>query len=195
MWRGGEIGDEPGAGNWGSVFKWPLIGIHTILTPDNKILTFGTDLQGKQSGLLYYDVWDPKTNAHFTLDNVTEVDMFCAVAMVIPATGKIMIAGGDARPVGDVNFGVTSVNHFDYRDKSLVKAPDGEMAYPRWYPTAVTLANGTILVIGGKGGPHHGGDGRLAVSRSSIRPASAGRRWRAPPTRRSRRTGSIRAPG
>jgi hypothetical protein len=148
-------------GNWGSVFKWPLIGIHTILTPDNKILTFGTDKQGKQSGLLYYDVWDPKTKAHFTLDNVTEVDMFCAVAMVIPATGKIMIAGGDARPFGDVNYGVTSVNHYDYRDKSLVKAPDGEddMAFPRWYPTAVTLANGTILVLGGKGAKHHGGDG------------------------------------
>ena len=79
--------------------------------------------------------------------------------MVIPGTGKIMIAGGDARPVGDVNFGVTSVLEYDYRNKSLVKSPDGELDFPRWYPTAVTLANGTILILGGKGGEEHGGMG------------------------------------
>ena len=106
---------------------------------------------------MYYDVWDPVTNAHYTLNNVTQVDMFCAVAMVIPATGKIMIAGGDARPFGQVNYGITSVLQFDYRNKSLVKAPDGELAFPRWYPTAVTLANGTILVSAGEGDGSHGG--------------------------------------
>ena len=147
------------SGYWNKPFEWPLIGIHTIITPDNKILTFGTDLQGNQSGLLYYDVWNPATNVHYTLNNVTQVDMFCAVALVIPATDKIMIAGGDARPVGDTGFGVTSVNHYDYRNMTLVKAPSGEMEHPRWYPTAVTLANGTILVLGGKGGAEHGGDG------------------------------------
>ena len=121
--------------------------------------------------------------------------MFCAVAMVIPATGKIMIAGGDARPFGDINFGVTSVNHYDYRDKTLVKAPDGEMAFPRWYPTAVTLANGTILVLGGKGGTHHGGDG------ASPYPGALHARRRLEDTGGSRRpgarrtTGTIRAPG
>ncbi len=91
---------------------------------------------------MYYDVWDPATNVHHTLTNISKVDMFCSVAMVIPATGKIMIAGGDARPVGDINYGITSVLQYDYRDETLTKAPDGELAYPRWYPTAVTLANG-----------------------------------------------------
>ena len=144
-------------GDWGPLFNWPLIGIHAVLTPDNKVLTFGTNTAGQQSGLRYYDVWDPATNRHTTLQHVTKVDMFCAVAMVVPATGKVMIAGGDTRPTGNINFGVSSVNEFDYRDNSLVKSPDGEMQYPRWYPTAVMLADGTILILGGKGGPVHGG--------------------------------------
>jgi Ca2+-binding RTX toxin-like protein len=146
-------------GDFGSVFNWPLIGIHSILTPDNKVLTFGTDLRGRQGGSMYYDVWDPVTNVHHTLPNVSRVDMFCGVALVIPATGNIMIAGGDSRPLGKVNFGITSVLQYDYRTETLDKAPDGELAYPRWYPTAVTLPNGSILVLGGRGNGSHGGMG------------------------------------
>ena len=146
-------------GDWGPLFNWPLIGIHAVLTPDNRVLTFGTDRQGNQGGQMYYDVWNPATKGHNTLNNVTHVDMFCSAAVVIPGTGKIMIAGGDARTEGDVNFGVTSVLEYDYRNKSLVNSPDGELNFPRWYPTAVTLANGTILILGGKGGEEHGGMG------------------------------------
>lgn len=143
-------------GDFGELFKWPLIGIHAILTPDNKVLTFGTDLRGVQGGRMYYDVWDPVTNVHHTLKNVTKVDMFCAAALVVPSTGNVLIIGGDARPIGKVNYGITSVLQFDYRDETLFKSPDGELAFPRWYPTAVTLPNGSILVLGGRGGGSHG---------------------------------------
>ena len=34
-------------GDFGPVFKWPIIGIHAILTPDNRVFTFGTDLEGR----------------------------------------------------------------------------------------------------------------------------------------------------
>lgn len=78
---------------------------------------------------------NPVTDAHHALNNVNEVDMFRGVALVIPATGNTMIAGGDARPVGNVNFGITSVPRNDFRDETLLKAPEGEMAYPRWNPT------------------------------------------------------------
>ena len=36
------------SGQWSSVFDWPIIGIHCVLTPDNKILTYGTDQFGAQ---------------------------------------------------------------------------------------------------------------------------------------------------
>ena len=62
-------------GSFGPVINWPIIGIHAVLTPDNKLLTFGTDIKGRQGGSMYYDVWDPVTGVHHTLTNYTKVDM------------------------------------------------------------------------------------------------------------------------
>src|SRR4051812_13888759 len=92
-------------GQWSDVFDWPIIGIHSILTPDNKILTFGTDQYGQQGAEFVYDVWDPATNTHYTLPNKTPTDMFCSAAIVVPLTGDVLITGGDARPMGHVNKG------------------------------------------------------------------------------------------
>jgi hypothetical protein len=136
-------------GQWSDVFYWPLIGLQTTLMPDGKILTFGTDQFGKQGAALIYDVWDPATNIHYTLPNKTPTDLFCCAAIVVPSTGEVLISGGDARPSGHVNGGVNDVNVFDYRDMSLSVAPEGPMAYERWYPTVVELANGKILILGG----------------------------------------------
>ena len=35
-------------GQWSDVFDWPIIGLQATLTPDGKILTYGTDQFGKQ---------------------------------------------------------------------------------------------------------------------------------------------------
>jgi Ca2+-binding RTX toxin-like protein len=139
-----EIGGE-----WSDVFDWPIIGIQATLTPDGKILTYGTDQFGQQGGALVYDVWDPATNTHYTLPNKTPTDMFCSAAIVVPSTGYILISGGDARPMGHVNMGVADVNVFDYRDMSVSASQDGPMSYQRWYPTVVELANGNVLILGG----------------------------------------------
>ena len=56
------------SGSWGSLFSWPKIGVHAIVLPNGKILTYGTDQAGNQ-GALIYDVWDPATNTHITLPN------------------------------------------------------------------------------------------------------------------------------
>ena len=136
-------------GQWSGVFDWPLIGIQSILTPDGKILTYGTDQFGRQGGALIYDVWDPATNTHYTLPNKTPTDMFCSAAIVVPSTGEILITGGDARPLGHVNMGVHDVNVFDYRDMSVSASQDGPMSFQRWYPTVVELANGKVLILGG----------------------------------------------
>jgi Bacterial lectin/Galactose oxidase-like, Early set domain/RTX calcium-binding nonapeptide repeat (4 copies) len=136
-------------GQWSDVFDWPIIGIESILTPDGKILTYGTDQNGEQGAALIYDVWDPATNTHYTLPNETPTDEFCSAAIVVPSTGDILISGGDDRPMGHVNVGVADVNVFDYRDMSLSPSQDGPMRYQRWYPTVVELANGKVLILGG----------------------------------------------
>ena len=47
--RGAWVGPQP----------WPLIAAHAVLTPDGRVLTYGTDGTGKQTGFFIYDVWDP----------------------------------------------------------------------------------------------------------------------------------------
>ena len=143
-----ENADEIGA--FGDVFPWPIIGIHMGMMPDGKILTFGTDQNGLQSGLHIYDVWDPVTGTHTTLSHTTNSDIFCAVAIIVPDTGEFLIAGGDARPAGNYNGGIADVNVFDYTDLSLTHSATGPMAFSRWYATSVQTAAGQIVLIGGR---------------------------------------------
>ncbi len=139
-------------GTWGSLFNWPLIGIHSILTQDGKVLSFGTDLAGNQGAAMFHDVWDPVTNTHTTINHnsATPTDIFCANGLIVPGTDKILISGGDARPLGSINNGVADVNVYNTNTNQIT--PEDPMAYARWYATAITLQNGQILQLGGRAG-------------------------------------------
>ena len=94
-----EAADNVGGG-WHSPEQdnWPLIPIHSALTPDGRVLTYGTDGAGTQTGYFIYDVWDPSaglSNGHITLENMTLTDLFCSAQVILPDTGRIFIAGGD----------------------------------------------------------------------------------------------------
>lgn len=143
-------------GKWEGLKDWPLIGIHTVVTQDGKVLTFGTDATGMQGAQFIYDVWDPETDTHYTLDNKTATDIFCSAALIIPGTDLVLIGGGDDRPNGDVNSGVNHANVFDNTDMSLSPIDTGVMNYARWYPTMVSLPSGQVVIIGGSDGDHRG---------------------------------------
>jgi hypothetical protein len=137
------------SGSWSGVFSWPFIGIQSLVLPDGKILTYGTDQGGHQGAYKIYDVWDPVTNTHNTLPNKTLVDEFCSAVQIIPTTNQVLIAGGDNRPNGIVNVGIPNTNIFDPETDSLTPSPYGPMAYARWYPTLITLGTGQLLILGG----------------------------------------------
>ena len=137
------------SGSWSGLFSWPLIGLHMVLTPDGKILSYGTDQAGIQGGEEIYDCWDPITNTHNTLPNLTKTDTFCTAHAIIPTTGEVLMAGGDARPLGFTNKGVPDTNIFDYKTNGLTPSPSGPMAFARWYPTLITLDTGQLLILGG----------------------------------------------
>ncbi|MCA9839222.1 MAG: DUF1929 domain-containing protein [Trueperaceae bacterium] len=136
-------------GHFGPVINWPIIPIHAVLSPEGELLTYGTDKNGRQTGQFFYDVWNPQDPLlHNTLANTTETDIFCSAQLIIPASGDILITGGDARPSGRVNKGVNDVTVFDSSNRALSKSPL-TLLKARWYPTATTLPDGKILLQGG----------------------------------------------
>ena len=78
--------------------NWPFVPVHAALTPDGRVLTFGSSSDGKPTGFFSYDVWDPEeglAGGHTTLQNMTLTDLFCSYAVILPTNGNMLIAGGD----------------------------------------------------------------------------------------------------
>ena len=141
-------------GAWSPPAPWPLIAIHAVVTPDGRVLTYGTDGNGIQTGLFIYDVWDPSAgpaNGHVTLPNTTSTDLFCSSQLVLPKSGDIFVAGGDNFVDGQTtNTGNNNTNVFKPRNNALVRGQD--MNRSRWYASTTTLLNGETYIQGGVGG-------------------------------------------
>ncbi|WP_457095288.1 galactose oxidase-like domain-containing protein [Lysobacter sp. P5_B9] len=147
---------DPVKGSFSPVINWPLVGIHAVLTPDGRVLSYGTSATGARTGYFIYDVWDPQlglgSNSHTVLPNQTAVDLFCNSQLLLP-NGNIEMWGGDVfnattgkallQPNDDSNL-------FTPLNNSLVRT--GKMFRKRWYATATTLPNGEVYIQGGTGG-------------------------------------------
>ncbi len=94
-----QAGNENVVGQWSAPMAWPINAIHAVLTPDGKVLSYGTDPAGAQGAQLYYDVWNPASNAHSLLQHSTRTDIFCSAQSVLPESGQVLIVGGDTRGV------------------------------------------------------------------------------------------------
>ena len=133
---------------------WPLIAIHAALTPDGRVLTYGTNGVGAQTGYFIYDIWDPSAGpagGHVTLDNLTQTDIFCSSQIILPQSGQILIAGGDNwTGTGTTNTGNNRSNLFDFTDDSLTGG--AIMNRARWYSSSTALINGEVYIQGGSGG-------------------------------------------
>jgi len=134
--------------------NWPFVPVHATLTPDGRVLTYGSNAAGKPTGFFTYDVWDPDeglSGGHTTLQNMTLTDIFCSYAVILPTNGSVLIAGGDIWNGTKVEYkGNNNSNIFSPSDGLLTRGND--MKRSRWYATATPLMNGEIYIQGGKGG-------------------------------------------
>lgn len=141
-------------GAWTAVHDWPLISVHGALTPDGRVLTYGTKSDGTQTGFFIYDIWDPTAglaSGHMTLNNMTLTDIFCSSQVILPQTGDILISGGDNwTGSGTTNSGNNNSNLFDYGDNTLARSTN--MNRSRWYSSSTVLVNGEVYVQGGTSG-------------------------------------------
>ncbi len=141
-------------GVWSPVADWPLIAVHAALTPDGRVLTYGTDGAGKQTGYFIYDIWDPQSGVgggHMTLGNMTLTDIFCSSQVILPQSGEILIAGGDNwTGTGTTNTGNNNSNLFNPIVNTLARSANMNRA--RWYSSSTVLLDGDVYIQGGSGG-------------------------------------------
>jgi hypothetical protein len=127
--------DPATVGQWSAPFALPIKDVHMILFRTGDVMMWDAFDLGYQAYL-----WTPSTGA-FT-NELSADNIFCS-APAVQADGSALIAGGHV--YGGV--GIPDVNRFDPISKTWSSlAP---MAFARWYPTATSLSDGRVLVIGG----------------------------------------------
>lgn len=144
-------------GAWSSglgrpMVQWPLIPLHAVLLGDGRLLTYGTDGSGKQTGYFIYDIWGPRDGSHMTLPNNTQTDIFCSAQIVLPQNGNVLVTGGDNwTGSSTTNTGNNNSNIF-YPGVNTLARDGTSMNRPRWYASTMTLPDGRTYIQGGTGG-------------------------------------------
>ncbi len=137
------------AGRWGNPIGWPVQAVHTIMTPQGNLMSYG--FKNGSPNVYDYDLWSPAAGVAETSHNTFASDQgvfsFCNASIIMPDNGNILLPGGQ-KLGNNNNEGVADVPIYNTETGGLYRAPD--MANRRWYPTTVTLPNGEILVAGGR---------------------------------------------
>ncbi|GAA4862540.1 galactose oxidase-like domain-containing protein [Actinomycetospora straminea] len=150
--------DDPAQqGRWDPVFALPDVAIHAAVLPTGQVLAWGRrkDPAGSmhQQGCAPF-LWDPATGATTSTSEPERADgrpvnLFCSGHAFL-ADGRLLVAGGHITD-GD---GLDQACLYDPWQGDWTPLPD--LRSGRWYPSAVTLADGRVLVISGshQDGPH-----------------------------------------
>jgi hypothetical protein len=131
------------------------VALHSALLPDGRVMTYGTDLNGRQTGKFFYDVWDPSAanvaTGHLTLDNTTGTDLFCAGQLLL-SDRSLLLAGGDVYVQGNTtNVGNPDTNVFNPSTNQLTSTGT-TMNLPRWYATLTKTYDDRVFIQGGRSG-------------------------------------------
>ena len=142
-------------GQWSKPFDLENVAIHAHLLPSGKILYWG---RRKEFGSLDFKtlndhfcdtfVLDPATGVSKptknqpTLKDGTPVNLFCSGHTFLP-DGRLMVVGGHL-------FDSQGVNQSCIYDPTTdTWTPQALMNNGRWYPSAITLPDGGVLVLSG----------------------------------------------
>jgi galactose oxidase len=167
-YNGARVAEKPNAdvacatvasmGQWTDTLYWPIMAVHADLLPNGKVLTWGREYANKYYTIpppgpngSYYNgipnIWDPtagNSSAAFTFVDAG-ADLFCAGAAFL-ADGRLLVAGGATSTNGE-NTGQRYAYIFNYQTNTWTQTPN--MADGRWYPSVVTLTNGTAFIMSG----------------------------------------------
>jgi hypothetical protein len=144
-------------GQWSPVFRLPNVAIHAHVLPSGKVLMWGRrDDPDPSASLDPHEctpfVWNPPAGTGadaFTFtaqptrpDGTTKVNLFCSGHSFLP-DGRLLVAGGHLHD----SVGVNQAALYDPQSGHWLPQPD--MNDGRWYPTALSLPDGGVLVLSG----------------------------------------------
>jgi hypothetical protein len=135
----------------------PLISTPAINGKITFIEKFGTSGTPGSTGAYELDLfYENNTSAAWRTMHVKS-DVFCSASLTLPDKGgrQINVGGWNYDSVWGVRTylpdgapGQPSVNEWEENYSAI------HLLAPRWYPTAMILTNGSILIIGGEEGPN-----------------------------------------
>jgi galactose oxidase len=155
-------------GQWTDPFLLPNVAIHAHLLPNEKVLFWGRRQQPTDNSFESLNEW--ATHA-FLLDLVKltcvptsnqpadtggePINLFCSSHTFLP-DGRLMVTGGHIYD----SQGIHCATIYDWRDdkwraaqpmqaNAKAAAEDTFWLNGRWYPTAITLADGSVFVCSG----------------------------------------------
>ncbi|HUK71134.1 MAG TPA: galactose oxidase-like domain-containing protein [Streptosporangiaceae bacterium] len=153
-------------GQWGNPFTLPNVGIHAHVLPTGLVLMWGRRDNPQQSldtdppsalapGLPPAPpatctpfLWNPASGnttptPRPTLnDDTTNANLFCSGHAFLP-DGRLLVAGGHLAD----SHGLNQVTIYDPAANTWT--PAATMDDGRWYPTAIALPSGSVLVLSG----------------------------------------------
>ena len=153
-------------GQWGELFTLPNVGIHAHVLPNGLVLMWGRRDNLQQSldtdpasplapGLPAAPpatctpfLWNPAngdttpTPPPMLADGTTHANLFCSGHTFLP-DGRLLVAGGHLADQHGLNQATI------YDPTASTWTPTAVMNNGRWYPTAIALPSGGILVLGG----------------------------------------------
>ena len=128
-------------GEWTAPLAFPTLPIHAHLLPTGKVMFW--DRHDFPTGDGHPRLWDPDTGIFsLTAEPPPGHDLFCSGHSFLE-DGRLFVAGGHFA----VGVGQPFVSTYDPFKASWSMAR--EMNAGRWYPTATTLADGSVLVMAG----------------------------------------------
>jgi len=137
-------------GQWSSVITLPIVAIHMHMLPNGKVLIWQDDNHPnynsnatRLAGSTVAYVWDVGAGTTTQVNN-TSVNEFCSAHAFLP-DGRLLVAGGHAGTDGD---GITDAFIFNSSNNTWTQT-SLPMSAGRWYPSAVTVGNGEIVVLNG----------------------------------------------
>jgi len=135
-------------GSWGTIADWPFRTVHSVLTPQGKILSIGRPL-GEGSKLLL-DVWNPElgleSDSHTPVtQTIPSVAIYgLSSAVLLPDSNDVLVTGTS---VDGRNYNATYI--FNTKENTIRRGED--MKAHRVTSKSIILPSGEIMVNGAGG--------------------------------------------